>query len=749
MVIRCSGGNPHDSACRAGRIALRRQQGSAIQPRHHPPMPIDLDELRRYAVARTLFTPTTLPRAIERLGFVQADPIRAPARAQDLTLRHRVRDYRAGDLERRYPRLAIEEDFFVNYGFLPRAMHALMHPRTPRSAWPKARRAQAAGGARLRARARRGAPARGRRALRARHASRNWFGGSSQRQHAAARRHALPRPAARRAARRRHALLCGARRARRRRDDPAARALRRAGRRASSRKYAPLPAPSLELAGQPARATRAPQWRRRCAARAGARAARACRTRGSTASTGTGRPARTRPRGAMRRTTRCACSRPSTRWSGTAAASSCSGAGPTASRPTRRRRKRAARLLRAAAAVARPRDRLGQPGAARRQAAGGARLRRRPRAARRRLPPGAGRRTGPDRAAFLAAALVSASAQRPLPPGQQRAQRQRTGRAGQPGARPPGPSATQPTSVGPTIWPAAKTMVNAAMPAGQAAGGRLCRTSAVVEATTDRNTLPNSAPDANTAPACVAQHRQQRGQRQQRVQQRQRHAAAVALQQPGPQPRRGHHAGAEQQVEKRDAIARHALLAQQRDDEGHVADVAQAEHQVGRPARRRRVAAQSARSARRGPAAAPAACVCRRAISRRRQQRHRGQRATRPAATHADGQVGQRRHHGGRDDDAQPGAAVVQAQHQRCTRPRPGRRTGRCRTQAGGEQPAADEADGAGHAGQQAQQQQAASPSTSAVRRPAAAAVAAPPASSRPRVETRRSRRGTSSAPTR
>ena len=84
-------------------------------------MTIDLDDLRRYAVARSLFAPTTLPQAIERLGFVQADPIRAPARAQDLTLRHRVRGYRAGDLERRYPRLAIEEDFFVNYGFVPRA----------------------------------------------------------------------------------------------------------------------------------------------------------------------------------------------------------------------------------------------------------------------------------------------------------------------------------------------------------------------------------------------------------------------------------------------------------------------------------------------------------------------------------------------------------------------------------------------------------------------------------------------------
>ena len=35
-------------------------------------------------------------------------------------------------------------------------------------------------------------------------------------------------------------------------------------------------------------------------------------------------------------------------------------------------------------------------------------------------------------------------------------------------SRPPGPSATQPTRLGPTICPAAKMMVNAAMPAGQA-----------------------------------------------------------------------------------------------------------------------------------------------------------------------------------------------------------------------------------------------------------------------------------------
>jgi uncharacterized protein YcaQ len=103
-----------------------------------------LDDLRRYAVARTLFKPTTLARAIDKLGFVQADPIRAPARAQDLILRHRVAGYHAGDLERRYTRLAIEEDAFVNYGFLPRRHLALMHPRTVAQAWTAATKRKAA-----------------------------------------------------------------------------------------------------------------------------------------------------------------------------------------------------------------------------------------------------------------------------------------------------------------------------------------------------------------------------------------------------------------------------------------------------------------------------------------------------------------------------------------------------------------------------------------------------------------------------
>ncbi|HDS0947716.1 TPA: YcaQ family DNA glycosylase [Stenotrophomonas maltophilia] len=103
-----------------------------------------LDDLRRHAVARTLFTPTTLLTAIRRLGFVQADPIRAPARAQDLTLRHRVKGYQAGDLERRYPRLPVEEDCLVNYGFLPREHLSLMHPRVSSRPWDAATRRKAA-----------------------------------------------------------------------------------------------------------------------------------------------------------------------------------------------------------------------------------------------------------------------------------------------------------------------------------------------------------------------------------------------------------------------------------------------------------------------------------------------------------------------------------------------------------------------------------------------------------------------------
>ena len=87
--------------------------------------------LRRQAVVGSLSPPASLARAIATAGFVQADPIRAPARAQDLILRHRVAGYRAGDLERRFHRLGLEEDFLYAYGFMPRATARLLHPRDP------------------------------------------------------------------------------------------------------------------------------------------------------------------------------------------------------------------------------------------------------------------------------------------------------------------------------------------------------------------------------------------------------------------------------------------------------------------------------------------------------------------------------------------------------------------------------------------------------------------------------------------
>jgi uncharacterized protein YcaQ len=96
---------------------------------------LTIDELRRHAVTRSLFPPTSLPNALEAFGFVQADPIRAPARAQDLTLRHRVTGYRAGDLEHQYSRLGVHEDVFVNYGFVTDRVFRLMHPRRGQAPW--------------------------------------------------------------------------------------------------------------------------------------------------------------------------------------------------------------------------------------------------------------------------------------------------------------------------------------------------------------------------------------------------------------------------------------------------------------------------------------------------------------------------------------------------------------------------------------------------------------------------------------
>jgi uncharacterized protein len=90
---------------------------------------ITLENMRAFSVHRSLWQVPTLARGLKKFGFVQADPIRAPARAQDLILWQRVKNYVAGDLEKKYQKLEVEEDFFVNYGFVTREVQAFMHPR--------------------------------------------------------------------------------------------------------------------------------------------------------------------------------------------------------------------------------------------------------------------------------------------------------------------------------------------------------------------------------------------------------------------------------------------------------------------------------------------------------------------------------------------------------------------------------------------------------------------------------------------
>jgi uncharacterized protein YcaQ len=92
-------------------------------------MKIKASTLKSLAISHTLFLPTTLSKAIHTLGFVQADPIRSPARAQDLILRQRVIDYKVGDLEESYAELELEEDFLYAYGFVTRTLQQYLHPR--------------------------------------------------------------------------------------------------------------------------------------------------------------------------------------------------------------------------------------------------------------------------------------------------------------------------------------------------------------------------------------------------------------------------------------------------------------------------------------------------------------------------------------------------------------------------------------------------------------------------------------------
>ena len=533
-----------------------------------------LDDLRRYAVARTPVHADHARRARStKLGFVQADPIRAPARAQDLTLRHRVAGYRAGDLERRYPRLD-------DRGRLLRQLR-LRAARAARADAP----AHAAQRVDDRDDGARRAEAvldfvRERGAVHPREVDAHFAHGTAhqllgrlvERDDAPAGRHALPRPAARRAARQRH------RASTRRASIASATPSRDARARDSTRcvdvivrKYAPLPAASLGCR-RAAAALRRAAVARRAARRAGAR-------EGALAHAHVDGvdwywPAGENPRSARHARDdrvrllapfdpvvwdrrrfelfwgwayRFEAYTPAPKrklgyyalpllwrdqvigWANAAvrgAAWSSRPASRTAAETSDAFRRELDAERRADATL--PRSLTSLPdGPDRRRAdtVGCHRLR---------------RRRAASAATASSAAPASTSAEHARARASGRRRRRRSSRP----------------ALGPTICPAGehdREGADARRPTRPAR--RLWRTSAVVDATSDRNTAPNSSARGEHRQRLRAQHRQQGRDREQRVQQRQRLAAAKALQQPGPEPRRGHHADAEQAVEGDDDAA--------------------------------------------------------------------------------------------------------------------------------------------------------------------------------------------------
>ncbi len=88
-----------------------------------------LNELKSLALTNSLFPKTSLKEAVDRLGFVQIDPIRSPAPAQDLILRQRVKNYRVGDIDASYQELLLEEDHLYAHGYIVKELWRLLHPR--------------------------------------------------------------------------------------------------------------------------------------------------------------------------------------------------------------------------------------------------------------------------------------------------------------------------------------------------------------------------------------------------------------------------------------------------------------------------------------------------------------------------------------------------------------------------------------------------------------------------------------------
>lgn len=87
------------------------------------------ETIRSVAICHSLFPKTTLEHAMQQLQFVQTDPIRFPARAQDLVLRHRVTDYKLDDIEKHANQIHLEEDFLYAHGYMVSNVWECMHPR--------------------------------------------------------------------------------------------------------------------------------------------------------------------------------------------------------------------------------------------------------------------------------------------------------------------------------------------------------------------------------------------------------------------------------------------------------------------------------------------------------------------------------------------------------------------------------------------------------------------------------------------
>ncbi|MEM8667995.1 MAG: crosslink repair DNA glycosylase YcaQ family protein [Planctomycetota bacterium] len=98
------------------------------------PERISTSSFRRRVVAGSFAEYSCLDTAFSELRFVQADPIRSPARAQDLILRQRVVNYEAGQLEEQFPNLRLEEGYLFAYGFMtPDVWKRLRH--RPKVKW--------------------------------------------------------------------------------------------------------------------------------------------------------------------------------------------------------------------------------------------------------------------------------------------------------------------------------------------------------------------------------------------------------------------------------------------------------------------------------------------------------------------------------------------------------------------------------------------------------------------------------------